>query len=69
MYDHALANATPDVERRLNAVIFEYVERAVSLQRQGNEWAARDYLASVGVAPHIILRVLSCPAFRRKKHH
>ena len=69
MHVHALANPMPDVERRLNAEIFEHVERAVSLQRQGNEWAARDYLSSVGVAPHIILRVMSCPAFRRKERH
>ena len=69
MHDHELANVPPDVERRSDEAIFEKVECAVDLQRLGEEWAARDYLQSVGVAPHIILRVMSCPAFRRKKHH
>ena len=67
MHNSVHAEPALDDERRANATMFEQVECAVDLQRKGDEWGARDYLSSVGVAPHIILRVMSCPAFRRKK--
>lgn len=55
---HALLNPQLNDERRLNAEIFEHVERAVSLQRQSNEWAARDYLQAWRL-PHTLFCV-SC---------
>lgn len=54
-------------ERRHNGETSAHVESALTIQRHGDEWGARDYLVGMGVAPHIILRVLSCKAFHRKR--
>ena len=61
-------NTSSEGEQRQNVETARFVDCAIDLQRQGDDWGARDYLASVGVAPHTILRVMSCSAFRRKRH-
>jgi hypothetical protein len=67
MHTYNRDDAMPDIDRRVNSQTAEQVESALVIQRHGDEWGARDYLASVGVPPHIILRVLSCRAFHRKR--
>ena len=54
-------------ERRSNADCALLIERAVVLQRTQGQADAMALLLQKGIAPHIILRVLACATFRRKR--
>lgn len=54
-------------ERRIDQDCAEHIERAVELQRIGGDTTACAFLEARSVSEHIILRVLACAAFRRKR--
>lgn len=54
-------------ERRIDQGSAEHVEQAVELQRTDGDTMACAFLEARRFSEHIILRVLACAAFRRKR--
>lgn len=54
-------------ERRIDHGAADHVEQAVELQRMEGSVSASAFLEARSVSEHIILRVLACAAFRRKR--
>ena len=53
-------------ERRTNKQMSREVDRGVKLHGKHGAKAALDFLTQQGIPDHIVLRVVSCAAFRRK---
>lgn len=62
--DHA---SDEDAERRGDEAVYEAVEQALDAQQAQGTNAAIAILARRGIPDHAILRLLSSPAFRRKR--
>lgn len=60
------ADITMQADRRINMALCTAVERGVAAQKRQGADAAILLMADHGVPDHVMLRVVSCAAFRRK---